>query len=75
MFNTVKQHTLELRDVVALLSSDSRSESSTGVDMPSKISIDLLAHFWKHSEIVVGWIPASHENAMLLYKAGMRVRF
>jgi hypothetical protein len=51
--------TLELRDVVALFNRDSRSLSSSGVDIDSSISTDLTAAFWKASDIVVGWIPGS----------------
>ena len=43
--------------MLALLSKDSLSDSSRGVDMPSRISMDLAAALWKDSEIVVGWIP------------------
>lgn len=53
----VRRHTLELRDVVALLSSDSRSARVTGVAMSVNTSTALSAAFWKDSEMVVGWIP------------------
>lgn len=49
--------TFELREVVALFSSDSLSESSKGVDMPCRISTHFAAAFWKDSDIVVGWMP------------------
>ena len=51
------QPTFELREVEALLSRDSRSESSSGRDIFSKISIDFTAAFWKASDILVGCIP------------------
>ena len=51
--------TLEERDVVALFSNDSRSLRSIGLDIAVKSSIHFKAHFWKDSEIIVGWIPFS----------------
>ena len=47
-------HTLELKEVVALFNSESRSLSSTGVDIASSNSIDFAAAFWKASDIDVG---------------------
>ena len=46
--------TLELNDVIALLSNDSRSLRATGVDIAVSISTALAAAFSKDSEIVVG---------------------
>ena len=52
--------TLELREVVALLSSESLSLSSSGVDISSRISVAFDAARWKDSEMIVGWIPAGN---------------
>ena len=56
---TLREHTItfELSEVVALLSSDSLSDSVTGTDMPDNTAKALSSAFWKDSEIVVGWIP------------------
>lgn len=54
--------TLEHRDVVALLSSDSRSLSSTGRLIPFSTSTPLSTAFWKDSEMMVGWIPDGCDN-------------
>ena len=53
--------TLEQSEVVALLSSDSLSESFTGVDMSVKTFMALSTAFWKDSDMVVGWIPAARK--------------
>lgn len=45
---------MELREVVALLSSDSRSARVTGTAISVNTSTALSAAFWKDSEIVVG---------------------
>lgn len=49
--------TLEHSDVVALLSSVSRSLSCTGWLMPVSTSTPLSTAFWNDSEMMVGWIP------------------
>ncbi|TNN31245.1 hypothetical protein EYF80_058601 [Liparis tanakae] len=55
--------TLEHSDVVALLSSVSRSLSCTGRLMPVSTSTPFSTAFWKDSEMVVGWIPDRRDNA------------
>ena len=50
--------TLEHREVVALLSSVSRSLSSTGELMSVRITTPRSTAFWKDSEMMVGWMPA-----------------
>lgn len=47
-------NTFEFKEVVALFNSDSLSVSSTGVDIPSRISTALEAHLPNDSDIVVG---------------------
>lgn len=54
--------TLEHRDVVALLSSVSRSLSCTGWLMVVSTSTPLSTAFWKDSEMMVGWMPARHNS-------------
>ncbi len=48
---------LELRLVLAARRSDSRSLSSTGVEMSVRNSTALVAAFWKDSAMMVGWMP------------------
>jgi len=55
--------TLELREVVALLSSESLSLSCSGVDISSRISVAFDAARWNDSEMIVGWIPAGNMNS------------
>ncbi len=52
--------TLELSDVVALLSRESRSLSCSGVDISSRISTAFDATRWNDSEMIVGWIPTGN---------------
>ena len=59
--------TLELNDVIALLSNDSRSLRATGVDIAVSISTALAAAFSKDSEIVVGWIPAEQQTRSYIW--------
>lgn len=54
--------TLEQSEVVALLSSVSRSLSCTGVLMEPSTSTPLSTAFWKDSEMMVGWIPERGER-------------
>ena len=49
--------TLELSDVTALFSRDSRSFRVTGVDISVSISTAFADAFWKASEMVVGCMP------------------
>ena len=66
--NWNKNHfTLELNDVIALFSNDSRSLRVTGVDMFVSMSTALAAAFSKDSDIVVGWIPTIQTT---LFKTG-----
>lgn len=57
-------HTLELSEVVALLSSDSRSAKSSLVDMAVKISTAFSVACWNDSAITVGWRPVSESCVM-----------
>lgn len=54
--------TLEHSEVVALLSSVSRSLSCTGRLMAVSTSTPLSTAFWKDSEMMVGWIPGCRDN-------------
>ena len=54
--------TFELREVVALLRSDSRSERARGIDIPVSISTALSVAFWKDSDMVVGWMPGKEDE-------------
>lgn len=54
--------TLEHSDVVALLSSVSRSLSCTGRLMPVSTSTPFSTAFWNDSEMMVGWIPDRWDN-------------
>lgn len=58
--------TLEQSDVVALLSSVSRSLSCTGVLMAVSTSTALSAAFWKDSEMMVGWMPEQKGRFILM---------
>ena len=57
---------MELREVIALFSSDSRSLRATGVAMFVSISTALAAAFSNDSDIVVGWIPVNNIKKLLL---------
>ncbi len=48
---------MELREVVADLSRDSRSVSSSFLDICTRYSVALAEQPWKHSAMVVGWMP------------------
>lgn len=54
--------TLEHSEVVALLSSVSRSLSCTGRLMAVSTSTPLSTAFWKDSEMMVGWMPGYRDN-------------
>lgn len=54
--------TLEHSDVVALLSSVSRSLSCTGRLIAVRISTPFSTAFWKDSEMMVGWMPDRWDN-------------
>ncbi|GER32401.1 diguanylate cyclase [Striga asiatica] len=45
------------KNIEADLTSDSRSESSTGTAMADKISTALIEVLWRESETIVGWMP------------------
>mmetsp|Transcript_11208 Transcript_11208/g.18960 ORF Transcript_11208/g.18960 Transcript_11208/m.18960 type:complete len:223 (-) Transcript_11208:49-717(-) len=49
--------TLEPREVEALLNKDSRSLRLTGMAIASRISLPLMAAFWKDSATTVGLMP------------------
>lgn len=54
---TTQLHTLELRDVLALLRREAWSDRSTGIAMDSRTSTALAEKWRRESEMAAGWKP------------------